>query len=128
ARAEPNATGFMAVKLAFAGFLIPYIFCYNPALLMIGADTWEIVFIVCTAAVGIAALSFASVGYWLRNLYFWERLILVAAAITLITPGLKTDLIGLGLMAGVYVLQRVFKEGPGQPLIQGGKGEAAGAA
>ncbi|MBD5626650.1 MAG: TRAP transporter permease [Desulfovibrio sp.] len=129
ARAEPNATGFMAVKLAFAGFLIPYIFCYNPALLMIGADTWEIVFIVCTAAVGIAALSFASVGYWLRNLYFWERLILVAAAITLITPGLKTDLIGLGLMAGVYVLQRVFKAGPGQPLMQGGKGgEAAGAA
>ncbi|MBD5417554.1 MAG: TRAP transporter permease [Desulfovibrio sp.] len=125
ARAEPNATGFMAVKLAFAGFLIPYIFCYNPALLMIGADTWEIVFIVCTAAVGIAALSFASVGYWLRNLYFWERLILVAAAITLITPGLKTDLIGLGLMAGVYVLQRVFKEGPGQPLIQGGKGSEA---
>lgn len=129
ARAEPNATGFMAVKLAFAGFLIPYIFCYNPALLMIGADTWEIVFIVCTAAVGIASLSFASVGYWLRNLYFWERLILVAAAITLITPGLKTDLIGLGLMAGVYVLQRVFKEGPGQPLTQGGKGgEAAGTA
>ncbi|WP_206214881.1 MULTISPECIES: TRAP transporter permease [unclassified Desulfovibrio] len=127
ARAEPNATGFMAVKLAFAGFLIPYIFCYNPALLMIGADTWEIVFIVCTAAVGIAALSFASVGYWLRNLFFWERLILVAAAITLITPGLKTDLIGFGLMAGVYVLQRVFKAGPGQPLMQGGKGgEAAG--
>ena len=122
ARAEPNATGFMAVKLAFAGFLIPYIFCYNPALLMIGADTWEIVFIVCTAAVGIAALSFASVGYWLRNLYFWERLILVGAAITLITPGLKTDIIGLSLMAGVYVLQRVFKAGPGQPLVQGGKG------
>ena len=125
ARAEPNATGFMAVKLAFAGFLIPYIFCYNPALLMIGADTWEIVFIVCTAAVGIASLSFASVGYWLRNLYFWERLILVAAAITLITPGLKTDLIGLGLMAGVYVLQRVFKAGPGQPLTREGKGGTA---
>lgn len=128
ARAEPNATGFMAVKLAFAGFLIPYIFCYNPALLMIGADTWEIVFIVCTAAVGIAALSFASVGYWLRNLYFWERLILVGAAITLITPGLKTDIIGLSLMAGVYVLQRVFKAGPGQPLVEGGKGGTAPAA
>ena len=128
ARAEPNATGFMAVKLAFAGFLIPYIFCYNPALLMIGADTWEIVFIVCTAAVGIAALSFASVGYWLRNLYFWERLILVGAAITLITPGLKTDIIGLSLMAGVYVLQRVFKAGPGQPLVQGGKGGTTAAA
>lgn len=121
ARAEPNATGFMAVKLAFAGFLIPYIFCYNPGLLMIGAGNWEVIFIVCTAAVGIASLSFASVGYWLRNLYFWERLILVGAAITLITPGLKSDLIGLGLMAAVYVLQRVFTAGPQQSFLHGEK-------
>ncbi len=113
ARSEPNATGFMAVKLALAGFLIPYIFCYNPGLLMIGASNLEIVFIVCTAAVGIISLSFASVGYWLRNLFLWERLLLVGAAITLITPGLVTDIIGLSLMAAVCILQKVFKEGPG---------------
>ena len=82
---------------------------------MIGASNTEIVFIVCTAAVGIASLSFASVGYWLRNLYLWERLVLVAAAITLITPGLVTDIFGLSLMAAVYVLQKVFKEGPRHP-------------
>ncbi len=113
ARSEPNATGFMAVKLALAGFLIPYIFCYNPGLLMIGASNLEIVFIVCTAAVGIISLSFASVGYWLRNLFLWERLLLVGAAITLITPGLVTDIIGLSLMTAVCILQKVFKEGPG---------------
>ena len=116
ARSEPNATGFMAVKLALAGFLIPYIFCYNPGLLMIGASNMEIVFIVCTAAVGIASLSFASVGYWLRDLFLWERLLLVGAAITLITPGLMTDIIGLSLMAAAYVLQKIFKEGPKRPL------------
>lgn len=112
ARSEPNATGFMAVKLAFAGFLIPYIFCYNPGLLMIGASNMEIIFIVCTAAIGIASLSFASVGYWIRDLYLWERIILAAAAITLITPGLVTDLVGLGLMIFVYILQKIFKIGP----------------
>lgn len=112
ARAEPNATGFMAVKLAFAGFLIPYIFCYNPGLIMIGATNMEVAFYVCTAAIGIASLSFASVGYWLRSLFIMERLILVAAAITLITPGLVTDLIGLGLMALVYILQKIFRNGP----------------
>lgn len=112
ARSEPNATGFMAVKLAFAGFLIPYIFCYNPGLLMIGASNTEIIFIVCTAAVGIASLSFASVGYWIRDLYLWERLLLAAAAITLITPGMITDLIGFGIMAIVYILQKLFRIGP----------------
>ncbi len=115
ARAEPNATGFMAVKLALAGFLIPYIFCYNPGLLMIGASNLEIALYVCTAAVGIAALSFASVGYWLRDLYVWERLVLIAAAITLITPGLMTDMVGFGLMAAIYIVQKVHKSGPRSP-------------
>ncbi|MDE7064472.1 MAG: TRAP transporter permease, partial [Desulfovibrionaceae bacterium] len=46
ARADPNATGFMAVKMALAVFLIPYIFCYNPGLLMIGATPAEIAFYV----------------------------------------------------------------------------------
>ena len=110
ARADPNATGFMAVKMALAGFLIPYIFCYNPGLLMIGATPVEIAFYVVTAAFGIASLSFASVGYWVRNLHLWERLPLIGAAIALIFPGLYTDLIGAGIMVVVYILQKIFPE------------------
>ena len=112
ARSEPNATGFMAVKLALAGFLIPYIFCYNPGLLMIGASGWEVLFYASTAALGIASLSFASVGYWLRNLYWWERLILLAGAITLITPGAITDAIGCGLLVVIYISQKMLTSGP----------------
>ena len=112
AKAEPNATGFMAVKLAFAGFLIPYIFCYNPKLLMIGASNWEVALFVGTAVIGIAALSFASVGYWLRNLYLLERLALIASAITLITPGLTTDLIGIGILVVIYLTQKFMPGGP----------------
>ncbi|MBQ7585495.1 MAG: TRAP transporter permease [Desulfovibrionaceae bacterium] len=109
AKSEPNATGFMAVKLAAAGFLIPYVFCYDPGLLMIGADNLKLVLIVATAVVGIASLSFAAVGFWLRKLYVHERLILLLATITLIVPGLLTDLIGLGLMLLVFLLQKFFK-------------------
>ena len=112
ARADPNATGFMAVKIAAAGFLIPYIFCYNPGLLMIGATPMEIVFYVVTASIGIIALSFANVGFWLRELHIWERLPLIGAAIALIFPGLYTDLAGLGIMLVVYLLQKTM---PGKP-------------
>ncbi len=107
ARADPNKTGFMSVKLAAAGFLIPYIFCYNPGLLMINASALEVVFFVATAAIGIIALSFANVGYWLRPLYIWERLPLIGAAIALIFPGIKTDLLGLGILVAVYALQKI---------------------
>ena len=106
AKAEPNATGFMAVKLAAAGFLIPYVFCYDPALLMIGASNLQIAVIVATAVVGIAALSFAAVGFWKRRLNIFERLLLLGATIFLIVPGLSTDAIGIGIVAVVYLLQK----------------------
>lgn len=109
ARADPNTTGFTAVKLALAGFLIPYIFCANPGLLMIGATPLQIMFYVSTAAVGIISLSFANVGYWLRPLRIWERLPLIAAAIALIFPGLVTDLAGLAIMLFVYMLQKLTR-------------------
>ncbi len=112
AQADPNKTGFTAVKLALAGFLIPYIFCYNPGLLMIGATGLEVVFYVTTAAFGIMALSFANVGYWLRNLYFWERILLAGAAIALITPQYTTDLVGAGIMAAVYAMQKFMPKDP----------------
>ncbi|MBQ7617950.1 MAG: DUF3394 domain-containing protein, partial [Desulfovibrio sp.] len=106
AKSEPNQTGFMAVKLASAGFLIPYVFCYDPALLMVGASNLEIAVIVATAVVGIASLSFAGVGFWLRKLKLWERLVLLAATITLVIPGLLTDAIGLGLLLLIYLSQK----------------------
>ncbi len=112
AQSEPNKTGFTAVKLAFAGFLIPYIFCYNPGLLMIGATSMEVVFYVVTAAIGIMALSFANVGYWMRDLYFWERIPLVGAAVSLIIPGILTDGIGIGILLAVYILQKYMPQGP----------------
>ncbi len=124
ARAEPNATGFMAVKLALAGFLIPYIFCYNPGLLMIDATGVQVAGYVATAVLGIVSLSFASVGFWLRNLFIWERLLLLAGAITLITPGLITDAIGIGLMVVVYLLQKVRPNGPASATAEERTGTA----
>ena len=124
ARAEPNATGFMAVKLALAGFLIPYIFCYNPGLLMIDATGMQVAGYVATAVLGIVSLSFASVGFWLRNLFIWERLLLLTGAITLITPGLITDAIGIGLMVVVYILQKVHPNGPASAAAEEQTGTA----
>ncbi len=112
ARSDPNKTGFTAVKLALAGFLIPYIFCYNPGLLMINTTPMEVVFYVVTASIGIMSLSFANVGYWLRNLHIWERLPLTAAAIALITPDLMTDLVGAGIMLVVYIMQKMMPNDP----------------
>lgn len=108
AKADPNETGFAGVRLALAGFIIPYVFVYSPGLLMMNTTLPEILVIIVTATTGIFSLGFASVGYWKRNLYLIERLVLLGSAVSLIFPGLLTDMLGAGLLALVYFSQKLF--------------------
>ncbi|MCL1875387.1 MAG: TRAP transporter permease [Synergistaceae bacterium] len=114
AKANPNTTGFLAVKLALAGFIIPYIFVYNPELLLINTTWYQAIFYVGTALAGIFALAFCSAGYWLRGLNIIERLMLLVGAVSLIFPGIYSDLLGAGMMLIVYALQKVFPRGKRQ--------------
>ena len=106
AGAEPMKTGFTALRLAVAGFLIPYFFAYNPELLMINASFANTTVPALTAIGGTVLLSFAAAGYWLRNLHMYERAILLAGALLLIQPGWMTDVAGVAIGALVYVLQK----------------------
>ena len=110
AKASPNETGFWALKLAGAGFIIPYIFCYNPALILIGASGLELVMYVCTATLGVFCLALAVVGYWLTTIPLWQRLMLLLAALGLIDPGLVTDVTGIAILAFVYIWQRALRK------------------
>ena len=106
AGAEPMKTGFTALRLAVAGFLIPYFFAYNPELLMINASFANTTVPALTAIGGTVLLSLAAAGYWLRNLHMYERAILLAGALLLIQPGWMTDVAGVAIGAFVYVLQK----------------------
>ncbi|HPZ76840.1 MAG TPA: TRAP transporter fused permease subunit, partial [Thermosynergistes sp.] len=107
AGANPMKTGWTALKLALAGFLIPYIFAYDPVLLLIGATPLKIIGASATAIIGVFALGFAASGYWLRNMALWERVILFGGALALIKPGVLTDGAGILIMVFIYVYQRL---------------------
>ncbi|MGH7279397.1 MAG: TRAP transporter permease [Candidatus Rokuibacteriota bacterium] len=95
-----------AVKFAAAGFIVPYFFVYNPALLFDG--TWpEIGRAVLTGTIGVIALAAGLEGYFLRVTNWLERALFVAAAGTLIDPGLYTDLVGLAVLAAGLGLQKL---------------------
>jgi len=106
AKASPNETGFTALKLAFAGFLIPFIFCYNPALILINATPLGICIATVTAIGGMFCLALAGVGYWLGKIPLWLRLLLLGAAIGLIDPGLVTDTAGAAVLLLTWILQK----------------------
>ena len=101
-------TGVAAVKLGATGYIIPFMFVFGPALLMIGS--WDrILLATVTAVIGVTALAASLHGYFLRPTRLWERFFLFGAALLLIKPGLLTDLIGFAALATVLLSQQAFK-------------------
>jgi TRAP transporter 4TM/12TM fusion protein len=106
AKANPLKTGLEASKLAIAAFLVPYIFVYNPALLLIDVTALGVVQIVVTSVIGIIGVGSAVAGYLITDESFIERIIFFVGGIMMVTPGARTDLIGGGLLLLGYLIQK----------------------
>jgi TRAP transporter 4TM/12TM fusion protein len=97
-------TGWAAVKLGATGYIVPFMFAFSPALLMIGS--WDTVTVaVITALIGVICLASSLHGFLLANLSWAERIMLFAAAILLIKPGPTTDALGGVLVLLTFVSQ-----------------------
>jgi TRAP transporter 4TM/12TM fusion protein len=99
-------SGVQAVKFAAAGFIVPFFFVYNPALLFEGAWT-EILRAVVTGSIGVVALAASMEAYFLRRASWLERALFLSAALLLIDPGFVTDVVGVGVLAFALLLQKV---------------------
>lgn len=104
AKADMWQSGWQAVRIGAAGFIVPFMFVYEPALLMIG-DWTQTLPAVASATVGCVLLAAGLFGYLLRECSMWQRVALVAAALLLIKPGWITDLCGIALVAVVLATQ-----------------------
>lgn len=100
-------TGLAAMKAGATGFIVPFMFVYGPSLLLIGSPT-SIITTIVSATIGVILLSAGLMGWLLKEATLLERAMLVAGAICLIKPGLWTDLVGLGLLMAVILIQKVW--------------------
>ncbi len=98
-------TGFISVRLAVAGFMIPYIFAINPALMGLGGSFIQTIQLVITSLAGVLSLGAAAGGYLLVKTPFYERILLLISAILLISPDLMTDVIGIIILMTILFLQ-----------------------
>ena len=103
-------TAITATKLAIGAFIVPYVFAMNPQMLFIDTTAWEVVQICITSLVGIFSVSAALEGYFLHNMSWYERIITVIGGLMLIIPGLLTDVIGVGLVVVVLVIQLLTRK------------------
>jgi TRAP transporter 4TM/12TM fusion protein len=98
-------TGWISVRFGASGFIVPFMFFYMPTLLLFG-EPGMILFDSFSASIGVYALSAGVVGFLLGPLSWLGRLILITAALLLITPGVITDSVGFAMLAAIYFTQR----------------------
>jgi len=105
AKSDPIKTGITATRLAITAFIIPYIFIFSPAMLLINTTPLKVVQIIFTSFIGMFSLASGIEGYMFRKVALPWRLAAVAGGLLLIDPGLVSDLIGFGLIAAVTAVQ-----------------------
>jgi TRAP transporter 4TM/12TM fusion protein len=98
-------SGLQAFRLAFSGFIIPYIFVYDNSLLFQGSIL-EIIWAAGKTGLGVYCLSAALIGYFRTPTTFWERIALGIAALCLIVPEQISDYVGFALLIFVFIVQR----------------------
>jgi TRAP transporter 4TM/12TM fusion protein len=104
AKSDLWTSGWAAVKIGAAGFIVPFMVIYEPALLMIG-DWPAIIGAFVTASCGILLFAAGLHGFLITRTTHWQRAVLVVAGLLLIDPGLVTDIIGAALALVVIVSQ-----------------------
>ena len=105
AKANPMRTAFNASKLAVAVFIVPYVFCFNPAMLLIDTTPLQVVQIFITSLIGIFAVAAALEGFLKTRMPMPVRIAIAAGGLMLIDPSLITDMIGILVVAAACIFQ-----------------------
>jgi TRAP transporter 4TM/12TM fusion protein len=125
AKADLWKSGLAAVKIGCAGFIVPFMLIYEPALMMIG--TWpQIIIAFCTASFGILLFAAGLHGYFLTTANGWQRVAMCAGGLLLIDPGLVTDIIGAAIAAVVIAAQWPAHRAARQAALQAQTPRTAG--
>ena len=105
AKSNPMKTGINATKLAIGAFIVPYIFCLNPAMLLIDVTAFGIIQIVITSLVGIFGVAAAMNGFLFKKLEWPFRVLICIGGLLMMDPTAITDIIGIVLFAAVFAWQ-----------------------
>ena len=111
AGADPFKTGNTAFRLGLAKALVPFVFVYSPAMLLVTEGfTWAEFFETTLGCmVGIVMLAVALTGYGLTILRTWERVWLGLASVLVISPSRVATLAGLALALPILLRQMLLR-------------------
>lgn len=105
---DPMKTAVNACKIGFAGFIVPFVFCYNSAMMLDG--TLPAILMVCgTALLGCVGMSCGMQGWYFsaqRKISMVSRLVVIAAGLCMMIPNDMLSMVGLVILVGMFVIER----------------------
>ncbi|MDR1472855.1 MAG: TRAP transporter permease [Synergistaceae bacterium] len=105
AGSDPMKTGGTAFKLALAGFIVPYVYVYNPMLLFVDAAPMAMTQAIITSLIGVFLLGMSTIGFFKAQMHPILRIVALVGALGLIHPGTTTDAFGLTVLVLLYLWQ-----------------------
>lgn len=108
AKASFMKSAWQAMKLAVAGYIVPFMFIYKPALVFMGTPV-GIVIAITEGVLAVFSLAVAAEGYLRKPLNWIERILYLIAACAFIFPGWSSDVVGFVLIAGLLFSTYYFK-------------------
>jgi len=105
AKCNPIKAGINATKLAIAAFIVPYVFIFNPGMLLISSSKLQILQAILSTFIGMFGITIGIQGYLLKKISLPLRIIVIAGGLGLIHPSFLSDVIGFCIVAVIIVLQ-----------------------
>ena len=109
AKSDPLKTGIKATKLSIGAFIIPYMFIFNPDILMINTTIADVIPILITSLIGMFGVSAGLEGYVFRKCKAYERILFIIAGLLSIYPEFYSDIIGIAVIAILVIIQIATK-------------------
>ena len=116
AGANPFKTGLTAFRLGSAKALVPFVFAYSPAMLIVapGFTIGEFLLVTASCAIGVCALGVALTGYAFAPMGWPSRAPLLAASLFMISPGLTPTLVGTAIVVPILAINYLAARGAAQ--------------
>lgn len=105
---NPMKLGFAAWKVGIPGYIIPYMFLYNPELLLIG-NIPNIILVTILALIATYFMAISIEGFYKSEINVIGRILIFAGAVLLIKPGLISGAIGI-VLASIILLPQYIKD------------------
>ena len=106
AKSNPLRTGINAFKLAIAAFLVPYVFVYNPSMILIDVTAGGMIVMIITSIIGIIGVASAVSAFLITEQSLLERVIFFVGGLSMVVPGTYTDAIGIALLLVGFFIQK----------------------